>query len=115
MLRERGSTGSVADLLIIEEPLGLMGDLLALMSDLLAATTTALAELWSLRRSDPTLLVQPGKQWKSVFDRRISAFEGTGARPIQMQTEGSTVRVGTELSLRLQASKVLDHDSGFWD
>jgi hypothetical protein len=92
---------------IIEDPAVLMGGILASLDDLMATVTAQCAELWGRRRDDPTLIVQPGQQWKRLEVEQLH-FDGYG-KPMKIIT-GGTARVSPDVARRMSASGLFSKD-----
>jgi hypothetical protein len=82
------------------------------VTKVVADTADSLLTLWSQRRTNPMLLVQSGTQWKKIMARRHLTFEGFSTKTLT--ASGKNVYLHPDSGKRLQASKVLDADAGFW-
>ena len=109
---ERNAADPLASLVIIRDSPDVLLGLVDSMGRYMAFIVEELKKVWERRKSDPRLIVQPGRQWKleKLTDLK---FDGYGIRPTIMKS--GPVHVGPGLSRRLQAAKVMDDDRNFWD
>ena len=109
---DEGSGHALAGLLIIEDSADVLDGLVRSMNDFVTHVLGAVEAMWRRRAADPALVIQPGTQWKLEPGLRL-AFTGYGNKVLLQDTP--QVMVGSSLSKRLQASKVMDDDRpDFW-
>jgi hypothetical protein len=70
-----------------------------------------LVEIWQQRRTDPSLIEQPIKQW----DNKIRPCNFDGYQPNSKPLNAKQIRVNPILARRMQASAVLDHQRNLWN
>jgi hypothetical protein len=112
MIRGRkGEVEEVDDMLLMRDPNGVMSGHLGSTTDLVAEAFGLMTELWLRRRSEPTLLVQPGEQWRTLLDQAELEFDGYSGDKLPV-SPNSQVHLSIDNGKRLAASKVLDPK--FW-
>lgn len=104
---------TLGGLLVIEDSADVLDGLVRSMNDFTLHVLGEVEALWLRRQNDPSLVVQPGTQWKLKPQRRL-AFTGYGNAVLLQDARQLTV--GPGLSKRLQASKIMDDDRrDFWE
>lgn len=98
---------SLEGIYLIEDPADVMAGILASLDDFVATVTAHCSDLWVRRRGDPTLIVQPGQQWKTLEVEPLH-FDGFG-KPMKMITGGSA-RVSPDMATRMSASGLFSKD-----
>ena len=99
-------------ILLLRDPLATMHGFLDQVVQVVARSGAAMLDLWTSRCGEPTLLVQPGSQWKTVMERRQLRFQGFTNDVLKVHSKA--VYMHPDNAKRLQASKVLDADTNFW-
>jgi hypothetical protein len=99
-------------ILLLRDPLATMYGFLDQVVEVVATASASMLDLWTRRRAEPTLLVQPGVQWKTVMERPQLGFNGFTQDVLKVQA--TEVYLHPDNAKRLQASKVMDADADFW-
>lgn len=86
--------------------------LVASTSGLAVALGDAMRSCWQLRRTEPRVLPQPARQWSDLKPEPALKFTGDGPPVPLLLGRGATVHVGTELSRRIRAARVLEDNKG---
>jgi len=97
------------DFLLIQEPHELLQGLIRSTAALADAAVGLSLELWRERTADPSLLIQPARQWPRTLNEL--SFPGYDS-PLNIIRTGA-VHVSPDLALRMRASGVFDE--GFFE
>ncbi|MCU1587347.1 MAG: hypothetical protein JWN31_840 [Frankiales bacterium] len=109
----RGRRDGMTHLVLQEDTTALMSGTLDCSLALVAELADVLLGTWQKRRADPTLLVQPGQQWKNLWQGPVGTFDGY--KPGSITDLGDQIQVPTEMARRMEAAKLLDADQAFRD
>ncbi len=71
-----------------------------------------LIPLWDVRRSDPTLIRQPEKQWKSLDRPEVTGFEGYCPGSVRVQPD--TLMMAPEWLTRLKSAALIKGRDSVW-
>lgn len=74
----RDDAAGMRELLVMEDPEDLLEGLIRSSAKVCADVAQEAHQLWMKRRTDPTLLIQPGSQWPVVFGLDHLEFAGYG-------------------------------------
>jgi hypothetical protein len=111
--RPDGSRSDTFDAIrLVKHSEAIVDGCLGSMTRFVAAVADALGRAWSVRRAEPTLLVQRGAQWQDLDRVTELNFPGYGDTPSII---GNELRVPPDLARRLESAHVMDAQRSRWD
>lgn len=102
----RTSSGSLTDLVIHQPPGDILQGLLGSTSSLITSTMTQAGHVWTTRRTDPGMIVQPGGAWPQIDHAEHLHFPGYG-KPANLKVIGGEIRMSPPDTRRLKAARIL--------
>ena len=100
----------LGSLIIVKDSVDVLWGLINSLGSYLRFVVGELEGAWQTRKSHPTLVIQPGRQWK--METSTLEFAGYGATP-RVQRDGP-VHIAPDLAKRYSAARVMDADRHWW-
>ena len=104
---------SLGQSLLAEDSKATIRGLLESTVDLVEATSDLLLHVWTLRRRNPTQLVQPQSQWGRTAPR--VGFVGYNPKEYKLPSKGSPALANPILRKRFRAASLFDESRNQWE
>jgi len=101
------------EIILNDEPASTLDGLTGSVCGLVTVLAERCASLVLIRRADPAVLVQPGRQWPHYFDQPLLNFSGYGTQP-KVRLDRVEVHVSPETVRRMRAFRLLDAQAYEW-
>lgn len=101
----RTSSGSLTDLVLHEPPGEVLHGLLGSVASLITSAVTQAADVWTTRRTTPSMIIQPGGSWPNVDPAELLHFPGYGTTT-NIKVIGGEIHMSPQDTRRLKAARI---------